>query len=736
MWFVFCNDFSQHIFCIGLPTKLKLQLHIGPLDDTMKKETILKDREKLLEFAPDIANYNSVFKALNRRWNSAITAGLIEAGRMDHDAAQLFGPLIQDMRHTKELYGQTQKHLVDAILVEMSKKIVSQIVDTAAFTINILKRNLFERTADVGYLATDSEIVHFLKQPPDDNRRSSEARENIQTRLAEYQYEYTVYNDILILDTQGRVLAAMDETNRVTRSKTPLLRQTLEIDPHKEDQYLETYGETDLFPGLGKKLIYSQKINDPETSAPLGVLCLCFNLKDEADRIFKDLSQGNSSIISAVLDGNGQVMFSSSRDLPEGTCIPVDTNADFRLMNLNGNTSFVTTVPTSGYQGFYGLTWYGMAMIPTRVAFSTNETGSNGQDSDRLQDLNHLSKDLTSLRKQSFDLLGAMKIDSINGEVQAAKFRALAFVKVLHFVKDIGEDIDGLFSEAIENLQQTVATSLFSDVEFRAFQGNNIADRNLYERANDVCWWALTPLFRTLLAKHKKEGLTSQDNRALQTNLQYINNLYTPYLRLVLADTGGTILAVSNPPGELEERVLDETLPTGQEFIGTQADSGLVHKAMALASSKDYRVSDFAPSPLYGGRHTYIYTTAVRDPEDHTRPVGVIQIVFDSEPQFAAMLDDILPRDETNAVVPGSFAVFADRNKQVISTTDPAFPVGSSLPFEDRLFAHKKGEREATLVHIDEKSYALGLQVSSGYREYKTGDGYDNDVICMVLVPV
>jgi len=43
-------------------------------------------------------------------------------------------------------------------------KVVSQIVDAAKFTINILKQNLFERTADVGYLATDSEIVNFLKQ--------------------------------------------------------------------------------------------------------------------------------------------------------------------------------------------------------------------------------------------------------------------------------------------------------------------------------------------------------------------------------------------------------------------------------------------------------------------------------------------------------------------------------------------------------------------------------------------
>jgi len=702
----------------------------------MKKETILSSKEKLLGFAPDISNYNTVFKALNRRWNSAITAGLIEAGRMDQNAARLFGPLIEDMRHTKEQYGATQIQLVDAILIEMSRKVVSQIVDAAKFTINILKRNLFERTADVGYLATDSEIVTFLKQSgtTEDETKLSVGR--IRERLAEYQYEYTVYSDILILNTGGLVLAALDEENRVTRSKARLIRQTLDIDPHREDQYLETYAETDLFPGQGKQLIYSQKINDPDSGKAIGVLCLCFNLADEAGRIFKDLSRGNASIVSAVLDGSGQVMFTSSDStLPEGTRIPVDTQADFRLMDLNGKTCFVTTVPTDGYQGFFGLTWYGMAMIPTRVAFKDNDTGAGSAKMDLLRNLDKSSGNLAALRKQSEDLLGAMKIDSINGEVQAAKFRANAFVKVLHFVKGIGEDIDGLFSEAIENLQQTVATSLFSEAEFRAFQGNNIADRNLYERANDVCWWALTPLFRTLLAKHAKEGLTSEDRRALKTNLQYINDLYTPYLRLVLADSSGTVLAVSDPPEELIEKRLSDTLPRGQEFIGTQVDTSLVQKAMSLSSSKDYAVSDFVPSPLYGGRHTYIYTTAVRDPDAHDRPIGVIQIVFDSEPQFEAMLTDVLPRDETNAVVSGSFALFADRNKQVIASTSPKFPVGSRLSLEDRLFTCKKGERDATLVRLEDNSFALGYQVSDGYREYKTGDGYDNDVICMVFVP-
>jgi hypothetical protein len=705
----------------------------------MKNEIVLSYKEQLLEFAPDITHYNNIFRTLNKRWNSAITVGMIEAGMMKSDTAKLFGPLLEDMRHTKELYGQTQEQLVDAVLVEMSKKIVSQLFDAAKFTINILKRNLFERTADVGYLATDSEIVNFLKQSAgqlSDEERST-GRKFIQDRLGHYQYEYTVYNEILIVDVQGNIAANLDMNNRTTRTNDPLLNQTLAIDPGNADPYLEIYRKTDLCPGRGKVLIYSQAINDPDTGSPLGILCLCFDFKDEVERIFKDLSHGNTRIISGVLDGSGQVMASSHGSfLPVDSKIKIDTTADFQLLNMNGKTCLVTTVPTDGYQGFYGLTWYGMAMIPTQEAYKSNGQEDIQLNQDTLQNLEHFSGDLAFLQKKSNDLLGAMKIDSINGQVQAAKFRANAFVKVLHFVKEIGEDINGLFSNAIENLQRTVATSLFSDVEFRAFQGNNIADRNLYERANDVCWWALTPLFRSLLSKNVREGLTDEDRNALRENLQYINNLYTPYLRLVLANSQGEIVAVSDPPEELEEVLTEENIPKGQEFVGTQIDRELLNKALSLASSKDYCVSDFTATPLYGGRHTYIYSTAVRAPEDTRRSVGVIQIVFDAEPQFSAMLSDVLPRDENNAVLSGSFALFLDRKKQVIAATIPDYPPGSLVPFEDRLFRYAPGERDSIIMRINDRSFALGLQVSEGYREYKTADKYNNDVICMIFVPL
>ncbi|BBO85955.1 hypothetical protein DSCO28_65210 [Desulfosarcina ovata subsp. sediminis] len=707
----------------------------------MDQKVIQHHKDRLLKAIPLISRYIDKFNSINKRWAGAITAGMIEAGCMKAEAASLFGPLIQDMRSTKIKYGEIQEQLVDAIIFEMVKKVVFEITDAAKFAINILKRNLFERTADVGYLATDAEIVSFLKlvrdAKKDDelDRRAGFVRE----RLGDYRYEYTVYDEIIILDEAGRVQANLDPNNRITASRDPLLRETQAIDLHhdlSEDKYVETFRDSDLRPGHGKALVYSQKIEDPEQHSALGTLCLCFDFKDEMAGIFKDLNEGNDQIVVAILDARGSVMSSNRPEiLPLAARVPVDLDTDFRFLAFNGKNYLAATVATDGYQGFYGLTWYALAMIDLGSAFQA-DPAADALDASIESKLQYFSKELSAIKGASEVLLDDMKLDSINGQVKASKYQAKAFVEVLHFVKWIGEEIDDLFSAAIRNLQTTIVSSLFNDVQFRAFQGNNIADRNLYERANDVCWWALTPMFRELLTKHKDHGLSESERQALTGNLQYINDLYTPYLRLVLADTQGTVVATSIPPEDLEERFVEPDMPSGQAFVGMSLERDLVRKALGLASSKAYCVSDFAPSMLYGGRPTYIYSTAVRDLQNDRRTVGVIQIVFDAEPQFQAMLTDVLPKDENKAVVAGSFGVFADRSRSIVATTDPDYPVGSQLPLPGALFQRSKGERDSTIVELGGRSYALGLQVSEGYREYKRGDGYLNDLICMIFVPI
>ncbi len=115
-------------------------------------------------------------------------------------------------------------------------------------------------------------------------------------------------------------------------------------------------------------------------------------------------------------------------------------------------------VETDGYQGFYGLTWYAMAMIDIEAAFKI-QPSDNALDKTIVSKLQNFSGELSVIKHSSEELLDDMKLDSINGRVKATKFQAKAFVEVLQYVKWIGEEIDDLFKAAIHNLQETIVTS-------------------------------------------------------------------------------------------------------------------------------------------------------------------------------------------------------------------------------------------------------------------------------------
>uniref|UniRef100_UPI0025B85416 hypothetical protein n=1 Tax=Desulfonatronospira sp. TaxID=1962951 RepID=UPI0025B85416 len=538
----------------------------------------------------------------------------------------------------------------------------------------------------------------------------------------------------------GRIMARFDENEQVEYSRDAIVGQALAVDLQDDripDKYVEVFRPCDLFPKRDNVLIYAQKIEHPSTKEALGVLCLCFNFEEEMDGIFIDLlghDRADKPLL-CIIDEQNVVIASSNQDLVSvGNRVQRVLDEDFKVVSYQGSPFLSTTVVTDGYQGFFGLPWYGHAMIALDKAF--NEKKDDKQEHESIVSrLDQFALGLTKIKHEAREVLDDMKNDGMNGQVKAARFQADGFVEVLRFVGEIGDEINDIFSASIQSMQEKIVSTLFTELSFRAFQANNIADRNLYERANDVCWWALTPMFRSLLALlEERKSLDRDDLHKLTRNLQYINNLYTPYLRLVLADTKGKITAVSNPPEELEERRVNQELPRGQEFVGKYLDHQLVTAALGLKSSKEYCVSEFNPSELYGGRRTYIYSTAVRHPDDLSRPVGVIQIVFDSEPQFKSMLEDTLPRDKSGEVLTNSFALFSNRNKMVISSTCSQFSPGDKIPLEDHFFSMAKGRQYSGSTVLQGNTYAVGCQVSEGYREYKVKDGYVNDVVCLVFL--
>ncbi|WP_373020875.1 cache domain-containing protein [Thiomicrorhabdus sp.] len=660
---------------------------------------------EFIQYLPQVKKYLSELEHQDLWWTTVAMVGKINNENID---PQLLVSIVE----TQKEFQQLRDVMIEGLIGRYMNQANSEIILKAQAAIDILIRNLFERTADVGFLATDDDLVDYMAA----ESLSEDDRAFIHRRIEEYVAKYTVYDDVLLVSPSGEVKAKLDDNNPVEKSNDPIIHQALTTD----EEYLEVYRHSDLFPGKPASLIYAKKIEADigGRRQPVGVLCLSFNFEDEMERLFRTLNSDQGGYGISLLDDQGRVMVSSmpnkyavgeKRVDPQGFSLPV---------RVGGNLHYATK--TVGYQGFHGLPWYGYVDVPNEVAFDDKSSG---------KDLNvTIPKDsplyLRDLEETNLKVSTLLLIVILNGKIISIKRDVKAFLPILDSFQDISVDIQEIFSSFIEHTHHVLVKTIQGKVAFSATLAVEVMDRNLYERANDCRWWALNSTFRKILTSHNEtHSISADQTRSLCDVLSYINKLYTVYTNIMLYDRQGKILAVSNPA---ENELIGTVLPRPSD----------TSRCMGLRDTQAYVVSDFHKTELYGGEYTYIYHAAVKDWNDLDRNVGGIALVFDSKPELKAMLEETQPKYINQLINDTTFSVFVDRQGSVISSTLAGLEVGSDLEIPSQVLSAEKGQSDTVYWEWRGKPYLLGYRVGEGYREYKNGDGYENDVIALVMTGI
>lgn len=651
----------------------------------------------LVDLISHMHGVDSYRESLGRLQASWDTLALL--GELSGSAAEMSG--------TRGAFEALSGRLLNHLGLETRKKILSDLRAKAQNSIDILVRNLFERTADIGFLAADTDVREFLSASEEDADRQS-----MEARFAEYVAKYSVYRDIVLFDTGGRIRARLTE-HGCERSKHSLVHEALTT----HAAYVEYFGAADFLPS-GDHLVYAFRVTGLD-GQPLGALALVFRLDDEMDGIFRNLISADDWTLLACVTADGRVIASScSIQLPAGHRLPPNIlAANGEIARLGGRQYIAMGCEPSAYQGYGGPGWRGLGLIPTDVAFEEDsdaqtENGHRNLIETVTQNPALFSDALREIPVQAAGIQSNLNRSVWNGSVRLTEVNAgnVTFAKtLLREIANAGSRTQSVFDQSIGNLQQTVIAAISHKAASRAAFAIDVMDRNLYERANDCRWWALDATFRRVLADPSEEGM-----RRCGEILAIINSLYTVYTNLLLFDSDRKIVAVSKA---------DQA-----GLIGTTIDEPWVARTLALPTTQDYAVSEFMPTPLYGDAATYIYGAAVRALGGNL-PVGGVGIIFDSTPQFAAMLTDALPRDERGAVMPGSFALFLDRGGRVIASSSEKFAIGAGSGLALNLDGLEPGESRTQILSHEGHLYTVGIALSSGYREYKVSDGYSADVI-------
>lgn len=624
------------------------------------------ENTKLLGIFPFIAHSVKLFDDQNRFLKKIILTGKICALEK---AANLFS----FTENTIETFHDLKEELIPLLIEKNLKKYTDKLESMAQISIDILIRNLFERTADVGFLATDESIIGFLK--------GEISSDNLKKRLVEYTLKYSVYNEILITDTHGNIQLNINTLNSPVHSNDPIIKQAL-----ISNGYVESYTHSDLFETQSKTFLFAHKI--VQNHQPIGVLLLCFRFDNEMQQIFSSLKASDEHII---FKENKEIITAS---VDESTAKKEFTTLCNNKTFHNGN--LCVTAKTKGYEGYYGAPWESIAYI--NIHKHIHQSPSHPP---LIQCT--LDPHIQAIILKADNIIEDLNDVIINGELIASREHVYVLTPVLDNLRIMSASILDTIKATVKNLENAILDGMIYDAQSSAKLAIDIMDRNLYERANDCRWWAITPLFEEEL------GQNNPNTKRITDVLCYINSLYTVYTNLIIYDQHSTIIATSN----------DSTI-IGKKFLGEHTT-----KTLSNTNTQNYFVSHFEESPFYGEKATYIYNATICN---NGKIVGGIGIVFDGLPQFQAILNDSFPSTQTG------YNLIIERSGRIISSTSPTHQVMEKIALDEEILRFNSKEATHRFILLEGKKYLVGIAQSLGYREYKCQDNYKNDLLSLTFI--
>lgn len=236
-----------------------------------------------------------------------------------------------------------------------------RMVDLSLNAIELIDRNLYERTCDVRWWATDSAVVDCAATPGED------AVAHVSGRLAVILGAYTVYLDLWLCDLDGNVLAngRCDRYAVVGQnvSHTKWFREARSL--RSGDDYVA--GDVESQPLLGNAQVatYCASIreNGKVNGKPTGVLAIHFDWEPQARAIVQGVRVGAADKTRVLLvDSHFRVIAASDGRglLTERIQLSLDGKRNGYYQDHSGKQ--VAFHATPGYETYRGLGWYGVIM--------------------------------------------------------------------------------------------------------------------------------------------------------------------------------------------------------------------------------------------------------------------------------------------------------------------------------------------------------------------------------------
>ena len=314
-------------------------------------------------------NIETKFVALNAR---------IEARRTGGDGGRAFDVVAQTIQDISTRTGDVADRLSNEfhdLLTEM-REITEELhihsrgerlCDLALANIDLIDRNLYERSCDVRWWATDQSVVDALVDP------SPQKVAYASLRMGQILDSYTVYFDIVLFDLNGRVVANgrpnQYESTGSSHSGEHWFEATLKTADGTE--YVQSHVAPSTLCANERAIIFACTVRSDGKAdgRPLGVLAVVFNWEGLAQTIVERTplspAEWERSRV-CVVDRLGQVLADSSSHFGTRLSVPgwgeiIKAGRGYRMISINDQPHCIGYAHSPGYET-YRTGWYSVLL--------------------------------------------------------------------------------------------------------------------------------------------------------------------------------------------------------------------------------------------------------------------------------------------------------------------------------------------------------------------------------------
>jgi Methyl-accepting chemotaxis protein (MCP) signalling domain len=236
-----------------------------------------------------------------------------------------------------------------------------RLVDLALNAIELIDRNLYERTCDVRWWATDAAAVDCAADP------TAERVTYASERLGVILGAYTVYLDLWLCALDGRVLANGRPDKYAVRGQNvahePWFAKARQL--ASSDDYVAGDVACQALLGGAQVATYCASVREGGRAQgrPLGVIAIHFDWAPQAQAIVKGVRvspQDRERTRVLLVDAGKRVIAASDGKGLLTETIPLDLRGRTSGYSREPNGTVVAFHHTPGYETYRGLGWYGV----------------------------------------------------------------------------------------------------------------------------------------------------------------------------------------------------------------------------------------------------------------------------------------------------------------------------------------------------------------------------------------